>query len=125
MQFLTFWTDPLILSLSADHGAAAIQAKLSEIVEMLLPAGYLLIDSTSPSVPSPTSPDGEQATEGETLQLSRAQTTSSESPPKPPSSIFGPACALRILAQNSESSVVPFGEKLTFHLYRNATRTHA
>ncbi|KAF8554218.1 hypothetical protein OG21DRAFT_1115120 [Imleria badia] len=95
------------------HGADAIKERLPEIVEMLLPAGYLLIASISAGVPSSASPGGAQATERETVQLARGQSTSPESPSKPPSSVFGPACALRILAQNSECSVVPFGEKLT------------
>ena len=110
MQSPHFLDESLIQSLSLDHGAVAIKDRLPEIVEMLLPAGYSLIASTSTTVPSSPSRGGPRATEGKTLRSARVQTMSPDSPSKPPSSIFGPACALRILTQNSGYSVIPFGE---------------
>ena len=104
-----FLDESLISSLSLDYGPAAIKDRLPEIVEMLLPAGYLFIASTSTIVPSST-PGGARATKGETLGPARVQTMLPDSPSKQPSSILAPACALRILAQNREYSEIPFGE---------------
>ena len=93
-------SESLTQSLFSDHGAVVIKDCLSEIVEMLLPAGYSLISSTTMS-------SGEaHGTEEESLRSVRAQSMSPESPSKPPSSILGPAWALRILAQNSEYSAI-------------------
>ncbi|KAN0091565.1 hypothetical protein V8E55_005131 [Tylopilus felleus] len=85
-------------------------------------AGYTLISSTSPTVPRSASLGETQAREG-TSRPSRVQTMSPDSPSKPPSSIFGPACALPILAQNSEYSrtrdTLQYGNLKHLHLSGN------
>ncbi|KAF8554223.1 hypothetical protein OG21DRAFT_1115422 [Imleria badia] len=87
-----------------EHGVAAIKPRIYEIIEMLLPEGYLPIQ---PSPPQPTPATQTSPSEGQTqpaATTSQAAVARSptllDAPPKPPSWMLGPACALRILAQN-------------------------
>lgn len=79
----------------------AIKPDIPVIVGMLLPEGYLPILRGSAFV-EPTSPGVRQATHATTESNDSDPALPPDSLNKPPSWMMGPACALRILAQNSE-----------------------
>ncbi|KAF8445049.1 hypothetical protein L210DRAFT_3531842 [Boletus edulis BED1] len=66
---------------------------------MLLPASYSLIQPTSPQA-TPDSLASLSVAEVQPERTDSVSTTSHDAPPRPPSWMMGPACALRILAQN-------------------------
>ncbi|KAF8134261.1 hypothetical protein EV363DRAFT_1160701 [Boletus edulis] len=76
---------------------------------MLLPGGYLLIRPTRATTGRPTSPN-----EGESQAESTDSfpATSGDASPRPPSWMIGPACALRVLAQNGKHYAVLQGQLL-------------
>ncbi|KAG9309255.1 hypothetical protein JVU11DRAFT_10738 [Chiua virens] len=87
-----------------NHGVAAIRPRIIDIVEMLLPEGYLPIQlaSSIASPTNPTSPSEAQSQPVATMTGSHASPTPPDAPVRPPSWMLGPACALRILVQNPE-----------------------
>ncbi|KAF8552014.1 hypothetical protein OG21DRAFT_1466371 [Imleria badia] len=77
------------------HGVAAISPRIHEVVQMLLPEGYLPIPASS------TSPnEGQTQSAATSSEASDARLPTPDTPPRPPSCMLGPAYALRILAQN-------------------------
>jgi hypothetical protein len=84
----------------------AIKPHIPEIIEMLLPEGYLPIHPPAPRAtqerPNPLDKDRMQSSE----TINESRDTDSVIPlnvlSRPPSWMMGPACALRNLAQNSE-----------------------
>ena len=93
--------------LDIEHGVEAIGPKVSEIAGMLLPKGYLPIQPSAaePSTASGTSPSEAARTQPVATPQVPADTASPNPPEfssRRPASMMGPACALRILAQNSK-----------------------
>ncbi|KAF8554227.1 hypothetical protein OG21DRAFT_1509140 [Imleria badia] len=89
------------------HGVKVIVARIHKIVEMLLPKGYLLIPPSplraTPASPASPSEGHMQPVLATTSQITVAPSpTSPDAPPMPPSWMLGPACALRILAQDKK-----------------------
>lgn len=109
---------------------AAIALRIHEIVQILLPVGYLPIQLTvSGADPaSPTSLSGN-------LTHPAAMTTASTDPrsrilanaPSTPSRMKGPACALLILVQNSKCCLPSLGDAETdvVHCSRSAAGSYA
>ncbi|KAF8134269.1 hypothetical protein EV363DRAFT_1322922, partial [Boletus edulis] len=107
------------------HGVAAILPRVQEIVEMLLPDGYLPIQPTTAQTTSvgSTSPDEDQAQpDAPTTESSESQ---SDAPSRPPSWMLGPACALRMLGAERDSLRTHTRETLQYgslkHLYLSGT----
>ena len=101
----------LTFSVTPEHGVAAIGPQLYGIIEMLLPRDYLLIQPTTPQATpaNQTPPDEGQAQPAATTAVS-TDSTSLHDPSKPPSWMMGPACALRILVQNSKCYPRSYGD---------------
>ena len=88
---------------------AAIGNRINEIFEMLLPEGYLPIQPRA----NPASPTNEGQTQPTTTATESTNSGSpilADAPPRPPSWMMGPACALRILAQNSKYYPPSYGD---------------
>ncbi|KAG8214234.1 hypothetical protein J3R82DRAFT_11042 [Butyriboletus roseoflavus] len=97
-----------------EHGVAAIVSQIEKIIEMLLPDGYLPIQPPVPGATpaNPTSPsEGQTQSAAMTTESADPRSpTSPDAPSRPPSWMLGPACALRILAQNSKCYLLSCGD---------------